>query len=92
MTWQYMNTANIEWIPASTLTTPPSGLVRVYKNLYWIASPNGDLAFYSGPNGYLSPQANTSLVIAERFRDNMFPTSTIVFIPVVFVKAHPDDY
>ena len=71
---------------------PPSGLVRVYKNHYWIASPNGDLAFYSGHNGYLSPQADTSLVIAEKFRDNMFPTSTIVFIPVVFVRAHPDDY
>ena len=47
---------NIEWIPATTLTTPPAGLVRVYKNHYWIASPNGDLAFYSGPNGYLAPR------------------------------------
>lgn len=87
-----MSMENIEWIPATTLTTPPAGLVRVYKNHYWIASPNGDLAFYSGPNGYLAPQANPSPVLARKFIDEMYPTSIIVFIPVVFVKASPNDY
>lgn len=65
----------------------PAGLVKHYKDHWWITHPDKGVAFFEGKFA----QANTSESIARSLAKN-YEWAEVKFMPSVFISIDPRDY
>ncbi len=76
-------------VPLDQLTsTKGKDLVQIYRNRWWVVTPNDEALFYGGR----SPQCNMDRRIAERFVRDMYPTCEARLIPEAFVSINCGDF
>lgn len=69
-------------IPISELiSTNGKDVVQIYKNYYWVVTPNDEVLFFKGR----TPQCNADKKCAESFLEKLYPNCTVEQIPIAFV-------
>lgn len=75
-----------DYFPVSDLLQPNnSGLFRVYKDYYWIVTPEDCLIRFGGH----SWQCNLNECIAQRFL-KMYPGCKVVQYPLIFIPSEQE--
>ena len=73
------------------ITEAPSGVVKHYKDSYWITHPDKGIAIYKTNSKFSSPQCNVDKNIVEILREKIYPWAEIKLFPSVFLPfVHAD--
>lgn len=72
---------NLVKTPLKDVTTPGNGTYRIYKDYWWIVTPDNEIMQYGGR----SFQCNANRKVSEAIRDKIYPQCEVRKIPLVFI-------
>ena len=78
----------IKFVPIDKASAPKSGMFEVYKDYWWVVTPDEEIMFYREH----SPQCNRDEAIAKRVHEKLYPGYEVRQLPLVFVPINPRDY